>query len=87
MDSSEWIRRFKIALIEENDTALAGLIGKMPPFDDIDEARQAASLIDRARQEITAKRERLKTAMAEIKKTRKFLTSSGSDEGRFDITS
>ena len=83
-----WIERFKIALIEEDEAAMAELLASMPDFDDIEEMRSAQRLIVQAIEHFEGKMAEVARIMKEIETSRKFLTSD-SDEtpNRLDITS
>ncbi|WP_457595825.1 hypothetical protein [Hydrogenimonas sp.] len=84
-----WLERFKVALIEEDDARLAFLLEEMPSFDDVEEARSAQRLVAQAIALFEHKRDTLAKEMAEIEATRKFLTSFQPAEGRarLDVSS
>ncbi len=85
----EWLERFKIALIEEDEAGLAALIDDLPAFEKVEEIESAMRLIAQARTLIEAKKERLGREMRALETSRKFLTSSEDDtsSGRLDLTS
>ena len=88
MAPKEWLRGFKVALIEDDEAALARLAGRMPRFEEYKEMLEAQALIEEARRRLMLRRDRVATEMRELETARKFLTSGAGDEGqRLDIRS
>ncbi len=83
-----WIDRFKIALIEEDESAMADLLASMPDFESVEEMRSAQQLIAQAIELFKGKKAEVARMMKEIETSRKFLTSETSElPNRLDITS
>ena len=83
-----WIERFKIALIEEDEAAMAGLLASMPEFESVEEMRIAQRLIAQAIELFEGKKAEIARTMKEIETSRKFLTSDSPEPpNRLDVTS
>ena len=86
----EWLRRFKIAVIETDIETIENLLKKMPQFESVEEKIEAQHLIAEAITFLKTKRQEIAKELAEIVKAKKFLTSSRGvphDTTRLDITS
>lgn len=84
-----WLQKFKIALVENDSTAIAALIDTMPRFETLDEMREAAALCEAARDFLqTAQADTLK-AKQQLRKNIDFLRSAHADApaSGLDITS
>jgi len=71
----QWLKSFKIALIEENEKKLKELIETIPAFENIDEMKEAFALISQAILMLKEKREKIKKDINKLNKAKAFLTS------------
>jgi len=85
MESKEWIRMFKIALIENNMAQIETLRGCMPPFFKLNELQTAHALIAQAITLFKQKRDKVAQNMDEVKKIISFNKSCSNNQfGRFN---
>ncbi len=70
-----WIKNFKIAIIEENANEIESLIDTMPVFSNNIRAKEALALIEEALKVVRKKRTQTLKNMNKIKQTKKFLSS------------
>lgn len=71
----QWLKSFKIALIEEDEKKLKELIDTIPTFKNIDEMKEAFALISQAISMLKEKREKIQRDMNRLNKTKAFLNS------------
>ncbi len=79
----QWLNDFKIAIIEEDIKNLKELIFNMPDFENVEDMKNAFSLINEAKTLIEKKQTDIKHDMNKIQKSKKFLaeeTKKGSYE-------
>ncbi len=72
-----WHNSFIAALAEEDEKRLTDLLDSMPPFESVEEMSSALELISEATDRFEAKRSQLKRQMDELRKEKRFLTSTG----------
>ena len=84
-----WIERFKIAVIEEDDRKITQLLDEMPRLNDEDQIKKAMKLIQHAIDVYTQKRDVTALQMQKILDEKKFFSSvdSKTTAHRLDITS
>jgi len=70
--SVEWIKRLKIAVIEEDIQALDALRQERPVFSNLNHAREAKALVDQAIELLKNKRMSLMGDMGQLKKGRDY---------------
>jgi outer membrane PBP1 activator LpoA protein len=68
-----WINRLKIAVIQEDIETATELVKTAPKFQNIQEAKEAKSLIEAAINIAIREKEKTLEAMNKIKQTKKFL--------------
>ena len=83
--NSEWIRAFKIALIEADLKKLETLQQAMPKFETLEEMSEAKALIEQAIHLFQSESDKTKAAMGQMQKALKFQQSSLSgNRSKFD---
>jgi hypothetical protein len=71
----KWINSLKIAVIEENITAIGKLMQSMPQISDLQEAQESLALISQAISLVEREQTKALDAMKKIKQTKAFLES------------
>jgi len=71
----KWTNSLKIAVIEEDITAIGKLIQNIPEISDLDKAQEALSLIKQAISIVEKEQSKALAAMNKIKQTKAFLNS------------
>ena len=72
----QWIKDFKLAILNEQDEKIATLLEKCPDsFTCKEDMEEAAALIQEAKKLLDSKKEKLGQEMAKLKKARKFINS------------
>jgi hypothetical protein len=80
----EWLRDFKIALIESDLKRLGSLQREMPTFESKDELMEAQALIAQAIELFRTENDKTKATMEQMKKAIKFQQSNLSGHAKFD---
>jgi hypothetical protein len=75
---NEWLKRFKIALIENDLPELDRLHNEMPPLEKLNELQEAKVLIEQAMALFHAESTRVKATMEQMKKALRFNQASRS---------
>ena len=70
-----WINSLKVAIIEEDIDSISKILDELPNFQDIDEAKEALSLVKSATAFAKIQRQKTLDTMNKIKQTKKFLNS------------
>ena len=70
-----WINDLKIAVIEEDIDNITAITDSLPKFKDMNDAKEALTLIQEAIKIIKSKKEETLDIMNKIKQTKAFLTS------------
>jgi len=70
-----WINDLKIAVIEEDIDNITSITDSLPKFQDMNDAKEALTLIQEAIKIIKSKKEETLDIMNKIKQTKAFLTS------------
>ena len=78
--SNEWLRLFKIALIEKNSASLQTLQSKMPSFNNLEELKEAQALIAQAILFFQNKKSKTLQSMNELKKVISFHKTQNNKE-------
>ena len=78
----KWLEDFKLALIEEDFTAIETLIDDIPEFPDIDSSKLALTFIEQAREVISKQKNEALLQMQKIQKTKKFIKE---EEGVYSL--
>lgn len=81
---SEWLREFKIALIESDYKRLGALQGQIPAFESKEEMVEAQALIAQAIELFQQENEKTQATMEQLKKALKFHLSNLSGNAKFD---
>ena len=82
---NEWLREFKIALIESNFKRMGVLQQTIPTFESRDELVEAQVLIEQAIKLFKAENDKTKVAMEQMKKALRFQQSNLSgNRSKFD---
>ncbi len=83
-----WLNRFKIALIEKDIPRVAELLDTMPPFENVNEMKEAAALCLEAERLVQRLKDETLRAKAQLRKNIEFLRATHSDApSGLDITS
>ncbi len=69
----KWVNNLKIAIIEEDTDNISKVLDRLPNFKDLDEAKEALSLIQTALDLVKKKKQEVLETMNKIKKTKEFL--------------
>ena len=75
MSSQDWLKEFKIALVDEDEARLDALNANMPEFDSLKQMQEAQAYIYQAVELLLQKQAELRSNMEKITKTKKFLNS------------
>jgi len=70
-----WINDLKIAVIEEDIDNITSITDSLPKFKDMNDAKEALTLIQEAIKIVKNKKEETLDIMNKIKQTKAFLTS------------
>jgi len=70
-----WINDLKIAVIEEDIDNITAITDSLPKFKDMNDAKEALTLIQEAIKIVKNKKEETLDIMNKIKQTKAFLTS------------
>jgi len=70
-----WINDLKIAVIEEDIDNITSIADSLPKFQNMNDAKEALSLIQEAIEIVKNKKEETLDIMNKIKQTKTFLTS------------
>ncbi len=68
-----WTNNLKVAIIEEDMDSISKALNGLPNFEDLDEAKEALSLIQTAINLAKEKKKETLETMNKIKKTKEFL--------------
>lgn len=71
-----WLDKFKLAIINEDESKIAEYISKMPQFDSLEEMEQAYHLFIQAKTFLESKRDETLASMKKIRSNIDFLKSS-----------
>jgi len=71
----QWLNNLKIAVIENDITAIGNLIKNMPKIDDLHQAKESLALIKEAISLVEVEKEKALKTMQKIKQTKAFLSS------------
>ena len=79
----QWLKSFKIAIIEEDINAIDKLLAEIPEFKKIEDMREAYTLIGEAKNKFEKEQILIQQQMNKIQQTKKFLTTA-KEESRLD---
>jgi len=72
----KWLNELKIAVIQENITAISILIKELPEFNDLEKAKEALALVGRAIEIVDLKKAETLKEMNKIKTIKEFVLNS-----------
>ncbi len=72
----EWIKTFKVAIIEEDEDLLVQMVESMPLFADIEDMQTVLALIQEATKRFESEKRSLAKEMLKVKEAKKFLIST-----------
>ena len=82
---NEWLRDFKIALIESDFKRMGALQSSIPIFESKEEMQEAQALIEQAITRFKAENDKTKAAMEQMRKAIRFQQSNlGRGRSKFD---
>ena len=81
----QWIKDFKIALIEENEKNLEKLLEIIPEFTSLDQMQEVAHLMAEVHQVFSSKKDKMASNMLKIKKQKEYLLSTHTPTSKFNI--
>ena len=70
----QWLKLFKIAIIEEDIKAIDNLLGEIPEFKKIEHMREAYALIEDAKARFEKEQTIMKDKMNKMQHAKKFFT-------------
>lgn len=71
----KWMNNLKIAVIENDITAIGKLIQNVPEINDLDQAKESLALIKEAILIVELEKEKTLKTMQKLKQTKAFLSS------------
>ena len=72
----KWLNELKIAVIQEDITAISILIKELPEFNDLEKAKEALALVERAIEIVDLKKAETLKEMNKIKTIKEFVLNS-----------
>ncbi len=72
----KWLNELKIAVIQEDITAISILIKELPEFNDLEKAKEALALVGRAIEIVDLKKAETLKEMNKIKTIKEFVLNS-----------
>lgn len=72
----KWLNKLKIAVIQEDITAISTLIKELPEFNDLEKAKEALALVGRAIEIVDLKKAETLKEMNKIKTIKEFVINS-----------
>ncbi len=72
----KWLNKLKIAVIQEDITAISTLIKELPEFNDLEKAKEALALVGRAIEIVDLKKAETLKEMNKIKTIKEFVLNS-----------
>lgn len=69
----QWTNNLKVAVIENDIVTIGKLIQEVPAFEDIDDAREALSLIQASMKLVDEEKTKMIETMKKMKQTKAFL--------------
>lgn len=84
-----WLKKFKIALVQQSADDIIMLLDNIPEFSSLSELQEARNLVDSANELFKSLQQETKNSMVQMKKNIDFLNSTREEEQitNFDITS
>jgi len=83
-----WLKKLRLAIIEQNPKLIDSLVQDMPKFEDVDDMKQASALISEALKLLHRLKNETGTSLKQLKKHKDFLESTMQSQiNRLDITS
>ena len=83
-----WLKRFKLAIVQKDISAIDTLLSEMPAFETREELEEAAWLTKEALGLMTSLQSENERALLQLRKNREFLKSAQSDApSRLDVKS
>ncbi len=83
----DWLKAFKLALIEEDTKRIDTLLSKSPRFETIEEMEEAYYLLQNAKELLLRLQGETKRQMEQIEKNKKFLASTAPQlTNKFDVS-
>jgi hypothetical protein len=83
-----WLKKLKVAVVEENTSSFEKLFKDIPKLQDPREIEEALYLIEAAKKIVVKLKDETQASMVQMKKNLAFLNSARADrKSRFDITS
>jgi prefoldin subunit 5 len=79
-----WIKKFQIAIIEENISSIDKLIKDIPQFETVEDMKSASAMIVEAGKILYLKRNEVGNKLEQMRKTKKFVEGYGKSSSYYN---